>query len=278
MGYKTILAHADLSRAAPDRARLAVALARAFGAHLVATAPTGVSRLIPSQVLANGGPALAARCAALRRDAAAALEAFAAVARAQGFDGCEQRLVDDDVGAALALQARYADLVIAGQPVPGTVTPPIPGDLVASLLLHGGRPVLVVPHAGCPPTLRGTALVAWDGGVEALRAIAAALPLLRLAGQATVFAIGDGGPCPRTEHDPCVAMAGYLRRHGIRAHAGRRAGPCHVAGALLEEAAQQRASLLVMGGYGHARMRELVLGGVTETVLRTAPVPVLIAH
>lgn len=278
MYYKTMLAHADLSPGAGDRARLAVALARAFDAHLVVTALTGISRLIPSRVMANGGPALAACCAALRRDAAAASAAFVAAVREQGFDGCETRVVDDDVGAGLALQARYADLVIAGQGDPGTATPPVPGDLVASLLLHGGRPVLVAPRAGCPPTLQGTALIGWDGGVAALRAIVGALPLLRLMGQATVVAVDDGGPCPRLAEDPCVAMAGYLRRHGIDVHIARRTGPHRVAETLLDEAARRRAGLLVIGGYGHAHVRELLLGGVTETVLRTASLPVLIAH
>lgn len=278
MYYKTILAHADVSPAAGDRARLAVALARAFDAHLVVTSLTGISRLIPSQVMANGGPALAACCAALRRDADAALTSFVAAVREQGFDGCEARLVDDDVGAGLALQARYADLVIAGQATPGTATPPVPGDLVASLLLRGGRPVLVAPHAGCSPSLQGTALIGWDGSVAALRAIVGALPLLRLMRHATVVAIDDGGPCPRMAEDPCVAMAGYLRRHGIDVHIGRRSGPHRVADTLLDEATRRHAGLLVIGGYGHAHVREVLLGGVTETVLRTASLPVLLAH
>ena len=104
MRYKTILVHVDADGAAPDRIRLAARLARGAGAHLVGSAPTGVSRF-----LAPGftSPVVAARCQALHAEAEAALRTFERIVQEEGVASFEARLVDDDVDDAMALQARY---------------------------------------------------------------------------------------------------------------------------------------------------------------------------
>jgi nucleotide-binding universal stress UspA family protein len=278
MPYKTILVHAGPGPGAPDRIRLAARLALAAGAHLVGSAPSGISRFMPPQVLAAGGRALAQHCAALREQAARALDQFAHIAAEEGVASAETRLVEDEADAGLALQARYCDLVVAGQAAPGVVTPLLPEDLPDYLVLTCGRPVLVVPSAGCPPDLGGEALVAWDGSVEAVRALDGALPLLRAARCTTVLAYANQAPWPETVEHPYAQLIVYLKRHGISARLALRTGQAGRADAFLSEANERGASLLVMGGYGHARLLELLTGGVTAGILRTLTLPVLLAH
>jgi nucleotide-binding universal stress UspA family protein len=275
MRYKTILVHVDADAAAPDRIRLAARLARQAGAHLVGTAPTGVSRFLDP---AAAGPAIETRCRMLRDAAGAALQAFDRIAGEEGVASREMRLADDDVDAALALQARYADIVIVSQPDAATVAPPFPADLAARLALGGGRPVLVVPRHGTCNAVGGAALVAWDGSREATRAVTGALPLLRAAAQVTVVDFGGAESPAGIVEDPCAALGAWLHRHGVAARCGHRPLAPDVGEALLAEAAGVGAGLLVMGAYGHPRLREIVLGGVTETILAAMTLPVLLAH
>jgi nucleotide-binding universal stress UspA family protein len=280
MQYKTILVHADLSPAAPDRIRLAARLARAADAHLIGSALTGISRFIPRATLAAGGSVLAARCAALQEDAGRSLDCFWRIAMEEGVDAAEARLIDDDVDGGMAVQARYCDLVVVGQADCGVAAPPLPPpppqDLPEYLLFTSGRPVLVVPCTGCMPEPGGLALVAWDGSVEATRAVDGALPLLRLASGIIVLAFGNDFLPP--DGDPCGQLAAYLKRHGVNASVGHCSIGADIGERLLSEASDQGASLLVMGGYGHSRFRELLTKGVTSTILRTMTLPVLLAH
>jgi nucleotide-binding universal stress UspA family protein len=277
MDYKTLIVHVDTARAADVRIRLAIDVARECGAHLAGTAVTGVSHFVTSGMLAAGDSRLAGRAAAMRHDAAVALRRFDALARSAGLASFECRLVDDDIDGGLAVQARYCDLIVAGQPDPAAPAPDRRADLPDYLLLTTGRPVLVVPHTGGPWRLDGEALVAWDGSAEATRAVTAALPLLRVARGTTVTGLGDDTAAPG-DGDPYVRLAAWLGRHGIAACTGRSAAAGDVGEALLSTAADMDAGLLVMGGYGHARYRELVLGGVTATLLRAMTLPVLLAH
>lgn len=276
MSYKTILVHADLGAGAEGRIRLAARLARAGAAHLIGSAPTGVSRFIPPATLAAAGPAFAERCAGLRRDAALALARFERLAAEEGVDSAEARLVDDEADAGMALQARYCDLVVVSKA--GAVEPPMPDDLPEYLMLTSGRPVLVLPAAHDGRAMDGNAMVAWDGSVEACRAAAAALPLLRAARRATVIGLGDDGDDRSTGAQACDGLAAWLRRQGVAAQPISSPLGGDIGKALLSAAAGADCGLLVMGGYGHARFRELLLGGVTATVLREMTLPVLFAH
>lgn len=275
MCYKTILVHVDASPASSGRIRLAIGLAQAAGAHLVGSALTGVSRFVTPGMVACGDTRLAERCADLRHAAAMALERFDALVRAEGLASSEARLIDDDVDGGIALQARYCDLVVVGQSGAGAAG--LRDDLPEHLLLTSGRPILVLPHAGDAGSLDGHALVAWDGSIEATRAVTGALPLLRAARTTTVVACGDASWRPG-EDDPCARLAAWLGRHGIAARTGHPPATGDVGEALQSTAADIGAGLLVMGGYGHAHYRELLLGGVTANVLRTLTLPVLLAH
>jgi nucleotide-binding universal stress UspA family protein len=278
MNYKTILVHTDLGDTAPDRIRLACQLARSADAHLIGSALTGISRFIPANIIAGGGTALAECCATLRRKAAEALKMFSRIVAEEGVMSSEERLIDDDVDGGMAQQARYCDLVVVGQADRSLVDPFLPVDLPEYLLLNCGRPVLVVPYVGWSAGLTGEALLAWDGSSEATRAVSGALPLLRAARRVSVIGFDDEPDYPDPSDDPCAAMAMHLGRHGIKTLIGRRSSRDSIADTLLSEAADANATLLVMGGYGQSRFRELMPGGLTASILRSMTLPILLVH
>ncbi len=170
-------------------------------------------------------------------------------------------------GPILRDAARFADLVVMRGLGPNG---PVEGDsMLEAVLFDAGRPVLLTPPEA-PASVLDTALVAWEGGREELRAITAALPILAKMRRVEIRNGGD------TSMDELVT---YLGRHGITANAARLPqGDRHVAEALLAEAKAVSASLLVMGAYHHSRTREAVFGGTTRQIISHVELPVLLAH
>lgn len=278
MTYKSILVHADASQSALARFRIAAQLARRFDAHLSACAPTGISRFLPPDVLVREGTPLAECCAAMRANAADALRSFAQVASQEGVALVEERMIDDDAGG-IALHARYADLVVVSQPDQALPTRGSASELPGYLLRECGRPLLIVPREAGAAGLEGDILFAWDGSVEATRALIAALPLMRTAPGVGIVHVDDGRAWPDEARASAQAMLQYLRRQGVAAQVCRhQGGRFDVAGALLSAAAETGAGLLVMGGYGRSPLHESLLGGVSAAVLRSMTLPVLLAH
>ncbi len=172
-------------------------------------------------------------------------------------------------------QALLADLVVLGQHDPADPRP-APPDFLSSAIIGCGRPVLVVPYAGDFATVGNRVLVAWTPAAGAARALAAALPLLRRAREVTLVEW-------QAEPQPCRGAAldieRYCRLHGVDASLHRPAGNADDIGALLlSQAADLDADLLVMGCYGHSRMREFIFGGATRTVLSGMTLPLLTSH
>ncbi len=279
MSYKTVLVHVDQSRQAPARISIAAAIARAQQAHLTGAAMTGISRYVfDSGTFNPTDPTFVHHLEHLRRYAREGLDKFEALARSTGVDAIESRVVDDDAAGGMALQSRYADLIVIGQFDPSDPVPGLMSDFPEQVLLHGGRPVLVVPFAGRFSERVGKAMVAWDGSLPASRAVAGALPLLVAAETVDIMTF-----MPGQDHDAQGEQAGadlalYLARHGVKANVSARRIDMDTGNALLSAVADANAELLVMGAYGHARFREVVLGGVTRTVLGSMTVPVLMAH
>lgn len=275
MSYKTIVVHADATQQPAPRIALAAQLALAYDAHLAGVATTGVSRYLYQE----GGVDLARTLLAPYMDglyatAGRALERFERIARAAGVASCEARLMDDEAGAALVLAARYADLVVLGQQDPAAPEAPVGGDLAAWVLLACARPLLVVPYAQQAFAPGRRILAGWNGSPQAMRALGAALPFLQRAERVTVASC-------ETPAEPAADSAGlgpYLSRHGVAADLVRHSTGLDAGEGLLSLAADLGADMLVMGGYGHARLRELLLGGATRTVMRSMTVPVLLAH
>jgi nucleotide-binding universal stress UspA family protein len=280
MSYKTILVHADRSRHAEARIRMAAALALAHGAHLVGAAGAGLARFLYADAgMDLSRTLIAAELEVLYTEADQALAAFEAIAASAGVLSYERRLIGDDLAAGLAQQARCADLVVLSQVDRDDPVARRAADLPAYILLGGARPVLLVPYAGAFATLGEHVLVAWDASVEAVRAVAGALALLERAARVSIVQVDP----PASEGEQAGAdLARYLSQHGVACEVLSRhteAGTDAAAGeALLSCAADLGADLIVMGGYGHLRVRELLLGGVTATLLATMTVPVLMTH
>lgn len=277
MSYKTILVHADLSAHAPARVSLAAAIARAEDAHLVGAAMTGVSRFVYTDTSVDlEHSVVAGYVDSLHEHARQALERFESIAREAGVRSFEPRLVGDDPEGGLVLLSRFADLVVLSQTDPGHPVAGVVRDLPEFVMLNVARPVLMVPYAGHHARLDAKALVAWDSSLEAARAIGSALPLLRQASGVMVaqFNAGDAATLAADSAD----LAAWLGRHGITAQVVQPRTAIDEGDALLSLAANLQAGLVVMGGYGHTRFRELLLGGVTKTVLASMTVPVLMSH
>lgn len=278
MSLKDILVHLDDT--SPTRARLeaAITLARRNEAHLIGLCVIGLPRIpefarlqIPDEVLLHQRQ--------MAEAAAAHAEAmFQEQVRRADVRGEWRRTVGDPV-AQLALHGRYADVVIVGQRDPsgeeGAEDPRLPDELILAM----GRPVLVVPYVGTFAAVGERIMVAWDASRLATRALNDALPLMAGAKKVVVIAVnphpGDDGHGEIPSADICL----HLARHGINAEAQHLyADDIDVGAMLLSRAADAGIDLMVCGAYGHARWRELVLGGVTRHLLRHMTMPVLMSH
>ncbi|MBS0337447.1 MAG: universal stress protein [Proteobacteria bacterium] len=280
MSYKTILLHLDDDPRREERLTLAFETAERFDAHLVGLYVPGLP-LIPPYAMAEAGPAVVEVETRRRAAEAASAEAvFRAASSRHRAVKCEWRRGNGDPVSALCLSARYADLVIAGQPEPkGDDAVRLPPGFAGDLVLSAGRPVLFVPYAGRFPAVGKRVMVAWNAGREAARALHDALPLLKDAGQVDVVAFDPGrGGAPHGEV-PGADIGLYLARHGIKVTVSQQAGTDLDVGAqILSRAADLSADLIVMGAYGHSRVREQILGGATRTLLEAMTVPVLMSH
>ena len=280
MKYKTILVHLDHSDRSPARAALAARWARVHESHLVGLLPTGTcDGVIPADAIPTGTTDFIAESADyLRRRAESISRDFRESIAATGALSYEVRLVDGATIDAVVQHGRASDLVVLGQDDASSAADVSVHGLAGHVLMEVGRPVLIVPSAGQFEGVARNAVVAWNGSRESAVALHAALPALRCASRVTLVSFRH----PNEEDDdrkPSVAdMLQFLSRHGIHATFERNITDIDVADALLSRVSDLGADLLVMGGYGHSRLRELVLGGVTRQLLAKMTVPVLMAH
>lgn len=278
--YKTIVVHVDGSSQQDSRMAAAARLAREHGAHLVGSAATGISWT--DYLLLTGSmaaPVPPADFDGLRETAALHLRAFTDQAAKLGVASVETRLVEDTADGALLLQARYADLVVLSRDVdPQPAIPPRVRRLPEHVALRGPRPVLVVPPAYADAPIAATVVAGWDGSTQALRALAAALPLLARADGVRLVLVNPDRLSDAHGEQPGADMALYLARHGVKVDVVLERTHATAGDALMALARTAGAGLIVAGAYGHSRYREWVLGGVTRELLERAPVPLLLAH
>lgn len=277
MSYRTIVVHADESRHAPQRIRIAASLAAEHGAHLVGVAALGVSRAVFPHGYHVVGSLEASYFDPLHEMAERALESFGALAGEAGV-AFEKRLVCDIASEALARQGRFADLVVVSQEDPGEALVETMGRIPEYVAFTCARPVLVAPCAVVAHAPARHVLAAWNGSKEASAALQAALPLMRRAARVSVVAFRPPGDSELGDTQQQADLAAFLARHEVQATII--AIDRHIDGgkALLALAAQEACDLLVTGCYGHSQFRELFLGGVTRHVLRNASMPVLMAR
>lgn len=279
MPYKTILVHADLSAHSGQRVRVAAALAAEHDAHLVLAAMTGLSRFAMTGLeVAGADPVMNSHRALLHQRANQALDAAEKIANQAGVASVERRLVDDEAAGGITLQARYSDLVVISQedrdePIVGSAE-----NFPEYVILNCGRPVLVIPFAGEFSQAGRRVLVAWNGTRESTRAVTDALPMLKKADKVEVVVFNPDADSDLHGAQPGADIALYLARHGVNAETMIESGASDPGEALLSLAADLSSDMVVMGGYGHSRFREILLGGVTRTILKSMTVPVLFAH
>lgn len=280
MGWKDLLVHVDGGRAADSRIGAAIDLAQAFGAHLTSLVVME-EPVVPGFVMAQvPADAWDTQMADLKRRAEALAERAGKMIGRAGLtiDNRIDRAMEAQVALVLSAHARHADLAILGQADPDDPQPGGSG-LVADVALGSGRPVLVIPYIGAGATLGENVVVAWDGGREAARAVNDALPMLKRARRVSVIAVN-----PSKRFDRHGGLAGadislHLARHGVTVTVQElEVRDIGVADALLSRLADECADLLVMGAYGHSRLSETLLGGVTREILRAMTVPVLMSH
>ena len=285
--YKTIVVDIDGSDRQQSRLAAAALLANEHDAHLVGSAVTGVSWKEYAVLTSSMGlpiPYPTAQFEQFRNIAAARLEQFKLGVAQLGVNSFETRLIEDHARHALLLESRYADLVVLSQDSArrsGDAKPVVAAEvrhLPEYVAMHGARPVLVVPPSYHHEPIPGTAVVGWDGGMPAMRAIAAALPLLRRATSVRLAVINPDELSELHGEQPGADMALYLARQNVRVDVivERTAATVGVVLIVLAEACG--AGLMVAGVYGHSRYREWVLGGVTRELLKRARVPLLVAH
>jgi nucleotide-binding universal stress UspA family protein len=272
---KDILAFADDSLVSEPRFALLATLARRFEARLSAV------HILPNAyayVPMDAGPAVVEIIQTQQeadRKAASSIEAhYRNRCMASGLEG-EWHLVNDWYDG-VAFAGRH-DLVVTGQsttglPVVSTVRP-------EDVALAVGRPTLVIPAKGRFESSGERVIIAWKPTKEAGRAVHDALPLISENAVVTIVEVSDGDPTDAARRSGSDDLRRHLARHGIKATVETVKGADSAAGEIiLSRATALKADLIVMGAYGHSRLRELILGGVTRTVLRDMTIPVLMSH
>jgi nucleotide-binding universal stress UspA family protein len=277
MSYKTILVHLNDKRRAEAVLEPAAELAASYNSHLIglhvyASMPAPPIRLPGTSVL--GG--LAGEEHKHSEEIASAFQRMTAN-RAFVPQWQVLKVANVDLAPVVMEWGRAADLIVAGQTDPDWDLSPLL-DFPERLALEGGRPVLVVPYAGRFAKVGRNVVIAWKASREAARAVFDALPLLKGAQNVHILEIREqGSKTPELAPDTSIAAA--LARHGIKPSIRTSvASDISVGDEILSRLADLDADLLVMGAYGHSRMRELVFGGATRHIARHMTVPTLFSH
>ena len=255
----------------------AISMAKAYGAHVVGVAFV-YEPVIPGSLL-GGIPTdlIEVQREENAKAAKTAVANFEAAAKNAGVSA-ETRLLDASIAGASDLFGRIArrfDIAVVGQaPREQGVSEEL---LIEGALFGSGRPVIVVPQIQSQPLKLDKVMVCWDGSRPAARAIGDAVPMLERAKAIEIVVVT--GERDKSGEITGANMKRHLARHGINVEIKRiAAGSADVQTAILAHAADSGADLIVMGGYGHSRLREFILGGVTRSILKSMPVPVLMSH
>ncbi len=193
----------------------------------------------------------------------------------------EWRRVDGETGllaSAMLKHAPHADLIVAGQ-VNSSTSNHIEPDYIERLVLESGRPVMIIPNMGKFKTVATNVIVGWNATREAMRAAFDAVPVIKDAKRVELL-WANARDEPEVAGDlPGAELAAVLARHDIKVFTRSiSASDLAPADALLNEAADNGADLIVIGAYGHSRLREFVFGGVTRSLLQNMTAPVLMSH
>jgi nucleotide-binding universal stress UspA family protein len=268
---RSILVHADHDPANESRMQAALDIARRQRAHVTLMIATPFQQFITVDPF--GGSYLAAEAMAKAQADDAALEAALSARLAREDVLWDVVVADGDIAGSLAAAATFADLAIVSLPGGKRDRRREPAMLAGDLALAISAPVLALPQDLATLDFDAPALVAWNGSPEAAHALRAAIPLLAGRRVELVSVGSDDGSLPATD-----ALA-YLSRHGIHAESRVIArGAVSVEEALEKAALDMGAGLIVMGAFGRGRLRETLFGGVTQYLVTSGRVPLLLAH
>jgi nucleotide-binding universal stress UspA family protein len=268
---KDILVHVDHADLSQGPLEAAIYLAERYNAHLSGIHVTSLFHYVAAHDIWVAGLWEACKDE-LRAAAERAQESFKKATTRAGIGG-EWHHIDADPVTTVIDYGRVVDLIVLGQPAENAS--PVAREVADKIPLAAGRPVLFVPEAWSG-SIGNRVLVAWNNSREAARAVNDALPLLKQAEKVTVMAVDPPG---RPEQVSSVDIATHLARHGVRAQAVRETALDYLVGEkLFKQAQSQRADLIVMGAYGHSRIRETMLGGVTRYMFLHMAMPVLMSH
>ena len=257
-------------------ANYAISLAREFNAHLAAVA--FAYETVPIAVLGDdGSPELIERLLEEAENSAkSAVARFESAIRGSGILAEARWMTTSFPGAGdtFGRIARRFGLSIVGQTMPDDKSPK--SLIIEAALFDSGRPVLVVPFIQTSGVKLDRIMVCWDGSRGAARAVNDALSFLKRARIVEVVVVGDR---PKSGEIPGADIAHHLARQEVNVEVNNIiAADIDAANIILSHASDLAADFLVMGGYGHSRLRELVLGGVTRSILATMTIPVLMSH
>jgi len=255
----------------------AISIASTFDAHVLGVG-LAYEPVIPGSVMGGIPPEfLETQRAEAEKSARAAMARFEEAAKRAG-SSYETRLISSSVSGAadqIGRLARRFDLAVVGQPNRDQGMPEEVLD--EGVLFDSGRPVLFVPYIQKGGLKLDHVMVCWDGSRAATRAIGDAMPVLEKAKQVDLVIVAAKEP--KTNEISGADMGQHLARHGIKVDVKRITSPdIDTASTILSYAADASSNLIVMGGYGHSRLREFVLGGVTHGLLQSMTVPVLMSH
>ena len=255
----------------------AISLADAFEAHLLGVA-FSFEPVIPGMVMGGIPPQfIDSQRAESDKKARTAVARFEKAAKQAGVS-VETRIISSSISGAadqFGQLARRFDLVVVGQPEGDKAAPDEVVD--EGVLFESGRPVIFVPFIQKIGVKLDRVMVCWDGSRAATRAVADSIPILQKAKTVEIVLVAAKGF--KADEAPGVDLAKHLARHGLQVTLKRITSPeIDIASTILSYAADSNADMIVMGGYGHSRLREFVLGGVTRSILETMTVPALMSH
>lgn len=280
MSYRSILVHLDETPRCAVRTEIAASLALAHHAHLRGLAPTGLVNL-PAGVsqLASGSPNyLELAQASLNERAGALVREFEQRVRAIGVESFDGRIDEDDTVPSLVQHAGVHDLVVLGQTDRSAPSATLEIAAAEQVLMHGGTATLVVPAVGRYERIGQNVMVAWNATRESARALHDAMPLLQRARLVHLICLERESDLRHVTRLQVNDARDWLVRHGVELHIHQESVRGDVGEALLLRAEDLGADLVVMGGYGHSRMAEFLLGGVTRRLLAQMTMPILLSH
>ncbi|MGB6287797.1 MAG: universal stress protein [Xanthobacteraceae bacterium] len=274
---KDIIVNLSVTKEGSVVGKYAVSVAAALEAHL-----TGVAFIYDPVVPISGAGYIPAEVIEIQREdnetaADAAIKSFTAATDQAGISA-EPLITNASLAGAgdhFARMARRFDLAIVGQAEPEISS--MEQIIGETTLFESGRPMIMVPYIQKAPFKTDNVMICWDGSRTAARAVADAIPIIRKSGRVEIVIVAsDRGKRDEIEG---ADIGQHLARHGLKVDVHRiSGGNIDVGDALLSHAADSGADFMVMGGYGHSRLREFVLGGVTRSIFESMTLPVLLSH